>query len=319
MRRPGNRLLAFAARWCCADTMTRIVHPLIADLQHEHARAVQEGRVWRSGAIHVAGWVAFLKVIVICAWAEMTDAERWTLDDRKSLMRAAVISALTAVFITVLLVSRSAENYPSVLLHPSPKRFLYLAPYPFVAGIVLGGALGIVLGLGGRPLSRRLAGIALGAGLMCSAMAFVDLGWVAPASNIAYRVTLGDTNPTPGPGEQSLGELRRQMEQFSGDARFAHFGFPLALSFDFHRRVALSFSPLVFTLFALTMAGCLRRRWVLGIAACVAFVGYGWLFMVVRPWGINWPVFATAWLPNAAILCASAALLGLLKSRKLKA
>jgi predicted benzoate:H+ symporter BenE len=33
MSGPGDRLRAFASRWCCADTMTRLIDPLIADLQ----------------------------------------------------------------------------------------------------------------------------------------------------------------------------------------------------------------------------------------------------------------------------------------------
>jgi lipopolysaccharide export system permease LptF/LptG-like protein len=315
---PGNRLRALAAGWCCRETMERVIDPLIADLQREHGQAIRHGRIWKSQWIQIAGWLAFLKVVIICAAASLTSFERWTLDDRKSLTRAAIISGITAVVITMLLVSRSADDYPKVLLHPSPMRFLYLAPFPLVAGIVLGATLGIVLGLGGRALSRRLIATAMGFALMCSAIAFVDLGWVAPAAKIAYRMTLGDTNPTPDLGEQSLGVLRRQIQQFDRDPAFAHFGLPAALSFDYHRRVALSFSPLVFTLFALTMAWCFRRRWVLGIAACATFFVYGWLVITVRPWDINWPAFAAAWLPNATIAMLAAAF-GILSARRRRA
>jgi hypothetical protein len=217
------------------------------------------------------------------------------------------------VGITVLL-ARSADNYPKVLLHPSPTRLLYLAPFPFVVGIVLGATLGIVLGLGGRALSRRLIATAMGFALVCSAIAFVDLGWVAPAARIAYRMSVGDTNPTPDLGEQSLGVLRGQIEQVKGDPSLAQFGLSVALSFDYHRRLALSCSPLVFTLFALAMVGGFRRRWALGIASCVAFVGYGWLVIRVTPWGMQWPVYAAAWLPNAVIATLSA-VLGILSVR----
>jgi hypothetical protein len=295
--------------------MERVIDPLIADLQREHADAVRHGRMWRSRWIQIAGWLTFFKVLAVCAGTHLTTVERWTRDDRKSLIRAAVISAITAVVITVLLVSRSAEDLPKVLLHPSPKRLLYLAPYPFVAGIILGETLGIVLGLGGRLLSRRLVGTAIGAALICSAIVFIDVGWVAPAANTAYRMTVfGDADPTPGVGEQSLTALSRQIDQFGRDPALAHFGFPLALSFDYHRRVALSFSPLMFTLFALTMAGCFRRRWVLGIAASATFFVYGWLVITVRPWDINLPAFAAAWLPNATI-ATLAAVFGILSGR----
>jgi Lipopolysaccharide export system permease LptF/LptG len=319
MSRPGDRLRAFAAGWCRAETMKRVIDPLIADLQREHGQAIRQGRIWRSRWIQIAGCLTFFKVLVVCAGTHLMAVEQWTTDDRKSLVNAAVISAITAVVITVLLVSRSAEDLPKVLLHPSPKRLLYLAPYPFVAGIILGETLGIVLGLGGRPLSRRLVGTAIGAALTCSALAFIDVGWVAPAANTAYRMTvLGDTGSTPAMGEQSLGVLRRQIEQFDRDQAFAHFGLPAALSFDYHRRVALSFSPLVFTLFALTLAWCFRRRWVLGIAACATFFVYTQLVITVRPWDINWPAFAAAWLPNATIATLSAAF-GILNVRRRRA
>jgi len=308
MQRPGNRLRAFAAGWCCPETMERVIDPLIADLQREHADAVRHGRMWRSRRIQVAGWLTFFKVLVVCAGVHLTDAKRWTTDDRKSLVRAAVISAITALVMTVLLVSQSSEDYPKVLLHPTPKRLFFLAPYPFVAGIVLGETLGIVLGLGGRALSRRLVAAAIGVALICSAIAFIDVGWVAPAANTAYRVTMfGAGDPMPGWAEQSVGELARDIEVLDRYPAFARTGVYEAVSFEYHRRVALSVSPLVFALFALTMAGCFRRRWVLGIAACATVFVYGWLVVRVTPWGMQWPAYVAAWFSNAVIVALSAA------------
>jgi hypothetical protein len=297
--------------------MERMIDPLIADLQREHAEAVRSGRIWKSRWIQIAGWIAFGKVMALCAVAGLTTREEWTPDDRKSLARAAVITAVTTVVITVLLVSRSAEDIPKVLVYPSPKRFLFLAPYPFVGGIVLGATLGIVLGLGGRALSRRLVAAAIGSALVCSAIVFIDVGWVAPAAHVAYRMTVGGSDPTRlDIGEASLGALRRKIDQVRRESADAPLGFLAALTFDYHQRVALSFSPLVFTLFALIMAGCFRRRWPLGIAACAAFLVYGWLVIVVRPWALQpWdlrsPAYAAAWLPNAAI-ATLASVLGIL-------
>jgi hypothetical protein len=319
MNPPGNQLRSFAARWCCAETMERMIDPLIADLQREHAEAVRSRRIWKSRWIQIAGWVAFGKVIALCAVACLTSQEEWTPEDRKSLTRAAVIGVITVVVITVLLVSASPEDIPKVLMHPSPKRFFFLAPYPFVAGIVLGATLGIVLGLGGRALSRRLVAAAIGIALVCSVIVFIDVGWVAPAAHVAYRMTVGGSDPTRlDIGEASLGALRQKIDQVRREFADAPSGFLAALSFDYHQRVALSFSPLVFTLFALIMAGCFRRRWLLGMAVCAAFLVYGWLVIVVRPWYLQpWnlraPAFAAAWLPNAA-MATLAAVLGFLGS-----
>ncbi len=313
MNRPGSRLRTFAARWCRAGTMTRIVDPLIADLQREHADAVQSGRVWKSRWIQLAGWVAFVKVMIICAAASLISLEDWTSGERKSLARAAAISTVSGLALTVLLVSRAAEDIPAVLVHPSPTRLLFLAPYPFVAGIVLGTTLGIVLGWGGHALSRRLVAAAVAAALICSAIVFVDVGWVAPAAHVGYLTRIGYSDPKPEIGEASLGALHRKIEQVNRDSGGAPYGFSIALSFAYHRRVALSFAPLVFTLFALAVTGCLRRRWLLGIVAVAAFLAYGWLVLNVMPWNLHpWnlhgPAYAAAWLPNVTIATLAAVL-----------
>src|SRR5262249_54782516 len=152
-------------------------------------------------------------------------------------------------------------------------------------------------------LSRRLVAAALGGALICSAIVFVDVAWVAPAAHIAYRSRVGYSDLTTlDVGEASLGVLRRKIEQVRRESQDAPLGFLAALSFDYHRRVAVSFSPLVFTVFALAMAAGLRRRWVVGIAACAAFLGYGWLLMNVvpwslQPWNLRAPAYAAAWLP----------------------
>ena len=79
MTRPGDRLQAFAAGWCSPDTMTRLIDPLIADLRHEHAEAVSRGRVWKSRLIQVAAWLAFLKVLIVCAFLN----REWTAADHQ--------------------------------------------------------------------------------------------------------------------------------------------------------------------------------------------------------------------------------------------
>jgi hypothetical protein len=73
MSRPGDRLRAFAARVCSADTMARLIDPVIADIQAEHAHALQRGRVWRSRWIRLAGDIAFAKVFVMCEWSAACD------------------------------------------------------------------------------------------------------------------------------------------------------------------------------------------------------------------------------------------------------
>jgi hypothetical protein len=103
MTRPGDRLRAFAARWCCADTMARIVDPLIADLQVEHAEATRLGQRWNARRIHVAGWFAFFKVIVVCTWTSGLAWHRWTADERRMFVRTLTVSSVLIIAVTALL------------------------------------------------------------------------------------------------------------------------------------------------------------------------------------------------------------------------
>jgi lipopolysaccharide export LptBFGC system permease protein LptF len=127
-----------------------------------------------------------------------------------------------------------------------------------------------------------------------------------------------------GPPELTLGELGREIAVANRDAggvpswysgnvpRYAR-----DLTLHDHSRLGLSCSPLVLALFALSIAaGGSPKRWVLGIAACVAFLGYYILLYAGRsltPDG-TLPAYVSAWSPNAAVALV-AALLTLRKSR----
>jgi hypothetical protein len=261
MRRPGDRLRAFGTRWYSSGTMTRVVEPLIADLQLEHAQAVRSGRVWKARAIHAAGWIAFLKILAICAWAGTNWlGQGWTADDRKALLSAVTLSTAMIAIAVVLLELPFVSN-TGVLLNPSPRRFVYLVPQAFSLALTMGATLGIVFGLGGRPFSRRVGVSVIVLALTGSVVSFVNLAWVTPAANQAFRVLVsGQTEFVPGIPELSIGELSREIDRFR-DPSFAQFGYLLALAFNLHTRVALSLSPLVFAFFALSISsgGFLRR------------------------------------------------------------
>ena len=55
MTLPGVRLRAIASCLCYAQTMERVIDPLIADLQLEHAEANHEGHVWKGRWIGCRG------------------------------------------------------------------------------------------------------------------------------------------------------------------------------------------------------------------------------------------------------------------------
>jgi len=291
--------------------MSRIVDPLIGDLQHEHAEAVRGGRVWRSRAIQIAAWIAFGKVLAICTWRDDLAPRNWTIAERRAIVKTATASILLIIAITALFEIPPMER-AGVWWAPHGLRtrlLLALIPQALVISITVGAALGIVLAIGGRVFSRRVAeGVVLLA-VVASALSFVNMGWVVPAANQAFRVTLsGRTDVPKGPPELTLGELRQaigagERQPFQPPARF--FGdasrYLRDIKLQYHSRWALSFSPMVFALLILSIgAGGFPRRWVLGIAAVGAILGYYLLLFVGRPsvFAGTMPAYVSAWAPN---------------------
>jgi hypothetical protein len=320
MRRPGDRLRGFAACWCADETMARLIDPLIADLQLEHGHAVRGGRVWKSRAIHAAGCIAFLKVLAACAWTGTVSlSQGWTADDQKALTSAVAFSSVMIAIAVVLLELPFVAN-TGVLRNPSPRRFVYLAPQAFSLALTVGATLGIVFGLGGRRFSRRVgAGVILLA-LAGSVVSFVNLAWITPAANQAFRVLVsGQGDIRPGASELSMGELSAEIEKLSHEPAVTQLRYRLALWFQYHFRVALSFSPLIFALFALAIlsSGTLRRR-TIGMVAYLSFLAYCMLLYGARAWVFSEavPACIAAWLPNAATFLGTVLLAGITLRRE---
>jgi lipopolysaccharide export LptBFGC system permease protein LptF len=214
-----------------------------------------------------------------------------------------VFSAIPLVAITLLL-----ELFPlaqSLASRSVDARLLvYLMPQTLTLAVPVGATLGILFGLRGQTFSRRLRGVILVLALICSAVSLGNLGWIVPAANQAFRVAIyGGADLPPGANELSLGDLSRQIESSRRGAT-AILGDVRNLAFNYHIRVALSFSPLVFALFALVISSRgVLQRWTLGIAACCAFIGYYMLLYGARSWVWDGmlPAAAAAWLPNVIL------------------
>jgi len=313
VNRPGDGLRSCAARWCCSETMERIVDPLIADLQHEHARAVQEGRIWRSRAIHVAGWMACFKVLGICTWRDEWAPRHWTAEDRRASLRTAAYSVMLVVAALVLLELKTMLDFRWRWHGSSAMRarlFLTMVPSALAIAITFGLTLGIVCGIGGRAFSRRVGGAVVILALVASAVAFANLGWIVPVANQAFRIAVTGRSDLPkGATELTLGELSQAIETgeraavqpqprfFGASSRYLR-----SLKLQYHDRWALSLSPIVFTLLILSIAadGHLRRG-MLGIAAVAApFLGFYVLTYAGRPSVLagTMPPYVSAWASN---------------------
>jgi lipopolysaccharide export LptBFGC system permease protein LptF len=303
--------------------MARLIDPLIADLQHEHAKAARSGWHWRSRAIRIAGWMSFFKVLAICAWYGELVTHRWTSDDRRALIRATAWSVVLIVLITALFEISPLAWMTRDSKAGTARLLLYLIPQALPIAITFGATLGILFGIGGRVFSRRVAEGVVALALIASALSFLNLGWITPAANQAFRVAAsGRTDLPKGPPELTLGEISRAIHAGRRQPPAPpawYFGEPPRylkdLALNYHERRALSFSPLAFALFALSIAaGGSLKRWLLGIAASGAFIGYYVLLFGVRWLVINgtMPAPVAMWFPNAMF----AALAGFLMIRK---
>jgi hypothetical protein len=309
MNKPGDGLRAFAARWCRPDTMARVIDPLIADLQLEHEEAAHAGRRWKARLVRTVAWFAFIKVVVLCVSRDaIPSREARATDDRRVLARVLAWSSAIMIVVIALLELPFISAYAPALHQLTPMRFVYLVPQGIGLALPIGATLGVVLGLGGREISTRVRVCCLALAALASAAAFVNLGWVTPAANQAFR-SLESGRIDPGIGELPLGQLVREIERFNHDPAFRQFGYLLALSFAFHNRIALSFSPLVFVLFAFSMLSVsVMRRWMLVAASCVAFFSYYMFLLGGRSlvFDRTAAAYAVAWLPNV-VLCLAAA------------
>lgn len=312
MTRPGDRLHGLATCLCSAETMARFIEPVIADLQAEHREAMRHGRLWRSRWIRLAGCFAFVKVITLCACrAAWASRHGWTADERKALGRTLAFSTMSTAALTVLL----GLPFLTLVAHPRSvdvRLLLYLVPQALPIAVTIGATAGILFGLSGRLFSRRVIGWVLALAVAASVSSFINMGWVTPAANQAFRVLVsGRADLEPGAPELSLGELGRQVDLAARGRATTFPSDPRYLAFNYHSRLALSWSPLIFALFALAIiSNRSRKRLVLGVAACAAFFAYYMVLYGARSLVLDGavPAYAAAWTPNVSIVLVAATL-----------
>jgi hypothetical protein len=317
MTRPGDWLHAMTARWCSDTMMARVIEPGLADLQSEYEEAISCGRVWESRWIRIAGYVVFLKVIVLCGWEATTQSLRgWTPDDRRILARVIELSIAAMTIVTFVLEGGVLARYQ---MHRGDLRlFIYLIPQGLGLAIPIGCMLGVLYGARGRAISRRSAAAVLAFAIVASLVEFATMAWMIPAGNQAFRTVLlravlampDAPAPMRGTNEFTLGELSQQInsarEMPSESKRVRE------LTFSYHQRWAFSCATVLLALFAASMS-YLRStgRARLFIFAAVGLFGYYVLLYFGRAAALlgTVPAFAGAWLPNVVCLLLSAILL----------
>lgn len=293
MTRPGDRLRVLTAHVLDARTMERIVDPAIADLQRDPS---------------TRNYMALLKVLFLCVSQEalMFRPER-TSDDRRAVAR--LIGA--TVFVTALGTLMLEAPFLSHAWRPGGldrRLLLYLAPQAFPLALAVGVTLATVFAIGGRACSGRATAWLVAIGVVASVISFIDLAWITPAANQAFRVAVsGNRDLVRGAPEMTLGEL---WQVASPDA---------AVAFHFHTRWALAVSPLVLVVFAWSTVKATARTWAAGCAAVGAFVAYYMLLYGGQRLTLvgHLPAPGAAWLPNVVLVMIAVGLM--IRTRRLQA
>jgi Lipopolysaccharide export system permease LptF/LptG len=305
MSRPGDRLRAFAARLVGPEAMTRVIDPVITDLQHEYRQALEQNRTWRAAWVRLAGYATFAKVLMLCEWSE---------EEIGSLMRAALYSVAATVPFTAVFMYAPVTFVVTRANLPDPWRVgMSLIPQALAAAIPPGTALGVTIALAGRQVSRRLA-IDVGAmALICSFVSLINIAWVVPEANQWFRAAtfaaVAPGRPAPPRGENELTvaalsrainqELKRDWPIGSGQSMNLR-----RLQFAYWNRFAFAFATLALVSVAVSLVTIARRRWALLLIVFLAACGWYALAYVGRETVLhsNVPVIVAAWLPNVVLV-----------------
>jgi hypothetical protein len=317
MKPPGGWLRAWAARWCCHETMTRLIDPMIADVQHEHRRAVESGRKCARARIRVAFAYAFLKVAAMCAWRDVMSPTGWTSDERTAIVRTLLWSGVFVGVLTAGFEVPPLGVLPKVVPHWSALRYVFLAPQALATALTIGVAFGLVAGVGGRRISKRLAAAIVTVSVVVSIATFVNLAWVTPSANQSFRVLMsGSAYVAPNIPEMTLGELSRKIDALSADPGLARFGYLRALALNYHTRWAIGASPAIYAVFILSLCSSVRKRWLAAIVTLASFFAYYVILFEMRPWNSGASPLTAAWSANVCLLLTTALMIGVSARRR---
>ena len=317
MTRPGDRLRTMTARFFAARTMERIIDPLVADLQLEHAESIRRGRVWRSRWVLLSGYVVFLKTIALCgAEGAIGSLGGGTVDDRLAMGRI-IRFTVAAIVVTTILIEL-LTSWP--IETPHPILLVYLAPSALVLAVPMGAIFGILLGLRGRVVSRQSTRGVLACATFSSLACLAMMAWIMPLANHEFRQLASENDARrvvlKGINELTLGELSQRIDSYRRtgtvtDLPDAYSISGALLSYSYHMRWALSWATLVLALFALSVTQRIRAGWTSALAAFGACFSYYVFMWAGRAAALQetLPAVVGAWLPNVVFVVGSVTLM----------
>jgi lipopolysaccharide export LptBFGC system permease protein LptF len=291
--------------------MERLIDPAITDLQTEYEDAMRRRQVWRARWVRLCGSVAFMKVLAQCGPFEVRQAMReWSPDDTQGLSRAIGIGVIATVIATVLLEAQQLSHVTDIDGKWMVELAFFLVPSTLALSLPAGFAVGIALSLSTRHISRSLVLAILAISLAASLVQFVNLGWVTPNVNQAFREEWARQAGWPAPiarglREVSLGELGRTLNTSTLPSR------DRVRVFEYHNRIASAAIALTLAGFVLVIVTRRRpARPIATIAASAAPFGYLmllWFAQALAKEGFLTPA-AAAWFPHLALIAVMAAM-----------
>lgn len=307
MKQPGDRLRSLAARVCSARTMERLIDPVIADMQYEHADAARRGALWRGFWIRLAGCSAFWKGAAMHAIERVKGGmQEWLVRDDLAIGRVLGFIAAATTALVVLDNLTYALGGAKALYEKQADTalaLLFLVPQAFPIAISMGVLFGILYAMRLRIVTTGVRRATLAIAFCCTLASFGTLAWVVPASNQAFRVAVSGIPSqalSKGLNELTLRELRWELHRLNGglmrgsvQARDA--------AFTYHMRFALSVAPIVSGLLALGLLKVRRlqrSRVALGAVAVMTCVCYYVLMYASRAAVFDGWSVAVVWMPN---------------------
>lgn len=278
--------------------MSRIVDPVLADLQSEYEQL--------GGATHVRGaWVAgiwYVRLAAALALHLALETLRPYRRERGTATQTIAWSSATFAAITMLFILPPlfASRWDAPI---TAQLTLYLIPQAVPLSLPAGMSVGVLLAMRSkRATASRITMVCAVAG--CAAfVALATIEWLVPYANqqfrelVAARVTGRSVRLEPGLNELGFSGLLRR-------------GDPAAL-YKVSVLLALSFAAIPIALFALTIARRVRRA-ISGIGVGVVLaVGYMQVLSVLdaAPSELTLQILLTPWVPNALCLLGAAGLL----------
>jgi hypothetical protein len=281
----GRILLAVARRLAPAATRERVLLPLIADFQHEHAEA-------RSGP---------KRLLLRCRWgaafsqALAADSAALAVDHLRRNVWGPSPSEAAAVRLTVARAVAWALGLTGLLLLDLFRRpylhlrtaegaitvapLLLLVPSALTFALTAGALFGAAAA-SHRPPSRRSL---LDASLLLAIGTFSMAAWVTPRANESYgraaaSVIAASLPPgvtlnrgQPGDREMTIGELSARSSTLRSEGRSS-----APIDTEWHKKPALAFSCVALALMGAALARRLRRPAARGAAALAVFGAFYW-------------------------------------------